>query len=57
MRFHEQEIEFRMVSLIDLIRDLYRGVSECKGDYRTDAEYRARRVTCLLIPTVTAVSF
>jgi len=46
-----------MVRLMDQIRDLYRGVSECKGDYRTVAEYRARRVTCLHIPTVTAVSF
>jgi hypothetical protein len=43
-----------MVKLMDLIRDLYRGVSECKGYYRTVAE---KRVTCMLIPTVTAVSF
>lgn len=45
------------MKLMDLIRDLYRGVSECKGDYRTVAEKRGRRVMCLLIPTVTAVSF
>jgi hypothetical protein len=46
-----------MVRLMDLIRGLYMGVSERKGDYRTIEEQRARRVTFLLIPAVTVVSF